>query len=166
MRIRLRSGDAALDVDLVACFAFEGDAAPLGIGDPTLREALAAEMKARKFAGRRGDLFDGTSSAKGRAKRLLVMGLGDRRVSLAEASGDASARAVRAAGKVGARSVGLVLPKAPAASASRVIRMAAEGALLGAYRFDRYLSDPLRAGEEVEALEIAAPAPAAAGRRA
>jgi leucyl aminopeptidase len=165
MRIRLRPGDAAaLDVDVVACFAHEGDPTPLGVAGPAVRRALAAEMKARKFAGRRGDVLERGADGKGR--RLLVFGLGDRRIPLAETIGDASARAIRAAEKLGAKSVALALPPVSGAALPPVVRAATEGALLGAYRFDRYLHDPSRKSEAVGAVELAGVDPTAAARRA
>src|SRR6185503_14286973 len=166
-RIRLRPGDAAaLDVDVLACFAHEGDASPLGIADASLRRVLAAEMKARKFAGRRGDVLDRTAGDGARVRRLLVLGLGDPRVPLAESIGDASARAVRAAEKTGAKRIGIAIPSVPAAALASVVRGATEGALLGAYRFDRYLHDPSRRGNGLESIDIAAAQPGALARRA
>jgi leucyl aminopeptidase len=167
MSIRLRAGGAeALDVSVAVCFAFEGDAAPLGVEDAGLRRLLAAEMKARRVTGRRGDLLDVSAPANGRSMRFLVVGLGDRHVPLAEVIGEASSRAVRAAEKLGARKVGIAIPRTPADRLPEVIRAASEGTLLGAYRFDRYLNDPSRKGDALDGFEIAATAPSAKARRA
>jgi leucyl aminopeptidase len=167
MPIRLRTGDVArLGVDLAVYFAFQDDASPLGVADASLRRKLAAAMKAEGFAGRPRDLLDWNANGKYRARRFLVVGLGARGGPLQEIVGDAAARAARASEKFGARSMGIAMPPAPEPEIAGVIRSVAEGARLGAYRYDRYINDPARKSAGLRVVEIAVAKDGTMARRA
>ena len=134
---------AAAEADLLALPVFEGEAldrgGPLAALDRRLSGHLAAAARAEDFGGRPGTALSLHTLGRLPAARLLAVGMGGRRGAEAlEALRMAAGVAGRAAGEAGARTLALALPAGldpgPAA------RAAGEGALLGAYRFDRYLS--------------------------
>jgi leucyl aminopeptidase len=154
--------------DVAACFACEGDREPRGVDDPALRRSLAREMRASRFRGIRSDLVTWNGDGA-MPRKVLVIGLG-RDGSGADALRGASARAARAATGLGAESLALRLPPAadPAATGGEV-RAAVEGAILGAYHFERHLGDADRRVPRLRQLEVSldrsAPALARAAKR-
>ncbi len=102
-----------------------------------LRRAAAEE----RFRGRPGQTLVAYSQDRLRARRVALVGLG--------AAGDATARALRIAAGAAARLAGSVgaaralFAWGPelAATVDAAVEAAAQGALLGAYRFDKYLTD-------------------------
>jgi len=167
MRIRVSHGDlAALKCDLAVCFAYEGDKQPRGVGDDGLRDELAAEMRAEGFRGQAGDRVLWNADGRYGSRRFLVLGLGKECAVPGEAIRAGGARAARQAAAFSAKRLALRLPgEGPGGSAAEA-RAAAEGALLGAYRFDRYLHDPSRRETGLTGLEISADGPAPALRKA
>jgi len=164
MRIRVtKKGLAEQIADLAVCFAYEGDRAPRAIADASLRRHLAREMKAARFRGRPGDKLLWNANGSYRARRFLVLGLGS-----PAGGGDiriAGARAAREAQEQSAGTLALRLPDtAPETSAARA-REAAEGVILGSYRFDRYLSQPERRKRELASLELSLAGSLPAARR-
>jgi len=133
-----------LVADTAACFAFEGDRVPRGVGDEKLRRALAAEMKAERFEGRRRDVLMWNANGRPGCRRFLVIGLGRAEEVSPTVVGDGCARAVRAAERFAAKKLAIRLPSAAGDAPAAVVRAGVEGALLGAYRFERYLTDPAR----------------------
>jgi leucyl aminopeptidase len=156
MRVRVSSRDLSeLKADLVVCFAFEGDRAPRGVDDPALKRELAAQMKAEGFTGSRSDKLVWNAAGRYPSHRFLVLGLGPGGEDTSESLRSGCARAARLAGGFSAGDLALRLP--PSREAQEVaIRAACEGALLGAYRFDRYLTDPARRKTRLRAIELSA----------
>jgi leucyl aminopeptidase len=155
MEIRVVRSDLGRPrADVAACFAYEGDREPRGVEDRELRHALAREMHAARFQGVPSDLMRWNASGSG-PRHLLVVGLG-REGSEVEALRNGCARAARAAVRLSAESLRIRLPRpADAADASDEVRAAVEGALLGAYHFERHLSDESRRLTRLRALEVA-----------
>jgi leucyl aminopeptidase len=130
--------------DLLALPVFEEEVRALRSGpmaelDRRLGGHLAAAARAEAFSGKADSSLALHTLGRLPAGRLLLVGLGPRKgPGPLEALRMAAGGAARAAGRAGARRLALVLPEQldPGASA----RAAGEGALLGAYRFDRYLS--------------------------
>ncbi len=154
MEIRVVHADLGrARADVAACFAYEGDREPRGVEDRELRRALAREMHAARFHGVSSDLI--SWNVEGSApRRLLVVGLGRERDE-AEALRAGSARAARAAARLSAESLTLRLPRpVDVGDASDDVRAAVEGALLGAYHFERHLSDDSRRLVRLRSLEI------------
>jgi leucyl aminopeptidase len=169
MRIRVSGEDLAkLKADLAVCFAYEKDKAPRGVRDVRLRRELARQMKSEEFKGRTGDKLVWNGDSRYPARRFLVLGLGPEGGAPGEAIRVGCARAARAAAAFSARSLAIRLPPAGrvAETAELEIRGAAEGAWLGAYQFDRYLTDPVRRQTRLHKVELAAEGPAARIRRA
>jgi len=167
MDIRLSSRPLAEQkVDLGVCFAHEGDSAPRGLDKDRLGRELAAQMKADGFRGRKGDRLVWAPGELARCRRVLVVGLGKPNGAPDETVRYGCTQAARRASDFSSRSLGLQLPVAPGNDGALELRAAVEGALLGAYRFDRYLTDASRRDVRVERVEIAGVGGAARLRRA
>ena len=120
---------------------------------------LAAE---ERFEGKLGQTLALHTHGKLGAQRLLLVGMGKSGATELAELRHAAATGVRAASAAGARCYAYALPEGAADDASA--QLAAEGVLLGAYRFDRYLSgDAKRPETVVEVLFVGADsAPSAA----
>jgi len=155
MRIRVTTQDMGRQkVDLAVSFAYEKDKAPRAVSDRKLRSELAAQMKAERFEGAPGDRLVWNADGRYRARRFLVIGLGTERDVPGDAIRQGAARAAHAAAGFGSRSLGLTLPETDATRAPLEARAAIEGATLGAYRYDRYLTDPRRRKVALDRIEI------------
>jgi len=166
MRIRTSSVDLAdLAADLAVCFAREGETAPSGVTSAPLRRALAARMKAERFRGRPGDAVLWNADGAYAADRFLVVGVGTSAEPAALRA--ACARAARTAVGLHARTLAVRLPAGrDGGGDADDVRAAVEGIRVGAYRFDRYLTDPDRRGERIARVEVSSSRSAAAARRA
>ena len=134
---------AAAEADMLALPVFEGEAldrrGPLLELDRRLSGHLAAAARAEDFTGKPGTALSLHTLGRLPAARLLAVGMGRRKGGEElEALRRAAGVAARAAGKAGARTLAVALPAG--LDAGPAVRAAGEGALLGAYRFDRYLS--------------------------
>ncbi|HYZ88572.1 MAG TPA: leucyl aminopeptidase [Myxococcales bacterium] len=145
---------AAHPCDLLAVGVREGAIGGGKISDAHLNDldrALGGLLRAcaeqEEFTGKEGQQLNLHTHGKIGAERLVVLGLGNR--SDADRFRDAlrtvAARAVKAARGAGARRLAVVWPHAdkeakddPADRLERDVQAAAEGALLGAYSFDKY----------------------------
>jgi leucyl aminopeptidase len=156
MRIRVSSKELSqLKADLAVCFAFEGDQAPRGVADSRLRRELATQMKTEAFRGRAGDKLVWNGDGRHGSRRFLIVGLGREGGTPGESIRLGCAGAARAAAGYSARSLALCLPP-QAGEVAVEARAATEGALCGAYQFDRYLTDPARRPVRLRSIEISA----------
>jgi leucyl aminopeptidase len=159
MRIRVGTKDLSeLKADLAVCFAFDGDKAPRGVGDAKLRRELAGRMKAEDFKGGATDALVWNADSRFPSHRFLVVGLGPEGGDTGESIRLGCARAARRAAGFSAKSLALRLPPA-AASPAEEVRAACEGAWLGAYQFDQYLTDPARRATRLRSVELSAAGP-------
>jgi leucyl aminopeptidase len=157
MRVLVSDKDLAQQqADLAVCFAHESDREPRGIRDGRLKRELAAQMRAEDFKGRPGDQLVWNASSHYGSRRFLVVGLGPERPVAGEAIRVGCARAARSAAGFAARSLAIRLPNARGQAAELEVRAAVEGAILGAYQFDRYLTDPRRRQVALQTVEVAA----------
>ncbi|HEX5975529.1 MAG TPA: M17 family peptidase N-terminal domain-containing protein, partial [Rubrobacteraceae bacterium] len=126
------TGGAVEDVsaELLAVGLYKGEA-PEGLGD-----AASEVVSSGDFAGKLGD----TSLLYGQeqAPRLLLVGLGERESFDLERLRRASATAARRARALKLREAAFSLPQET--KTHETARAAAEGAILGLYRFDRHKS--------------------------
>jgi leucyl aminopeptidase len=161
--------------DALAVFQFQPESrpavggakrpAPLALSEPLadLDKRLAGHLRAtadeESFRGAADSIL--TLQTRGRLStdRVFVLGLGPRERTTPEALRQASARAVRAAAHASAGVLELVLPGV--APVEEEVRAAAEGALLGAYRFDRYRSEKAKNHRPVKTLRLLLPKGAA-----
>jgi leucyl aminopeptidase len=112
-----------------------------------VREILESE----KFAGKPGHVTHTHTAGRLPARRVVVVGLGRRQDLTLETVRRAASAAVRRARELGARAVALDVlgDRLPTRSRAHAV---AEGAMLGAYTFDRYKKE--KADKRVEALTL------------
>jgi leucyl aminopeptidase len=128
--------DAKADVLAVPVFA----GPELGPGAEEAVAALDAPvaplLEARGFKGKAGEALALPTLGRLPAATLLLVGVGERAKVDAEALRRAAAAVVRQA--AGAAKAVTTLPQALPADPAAAVRAATEGALLAAYRFDKY----------------------------
>ncbi len=144
--VELTDADAlGLAVDLLAVPLFEEDLASggrLGPLDAALDGHLFSAAAEDGFTGKAGQVLQVFTLGKLPARRLALLGLGPRAKGIEAAAhgGEplrmAMGKAGRAARAAGLARLGAWLP--PELDAKVAARAAVEGALLGAYRFERY----------------------------
>jgi leucyl aminopeptidase len=126
--------------------------------DRALGGLLSRVLKTEKFEGKPGQISYFHTGGAVPAERVLVVGLGPvRRGARArdtEPLRRAAAGAVRRARDLGAATVAVYMPAAALSARDRA-QAVAEGALLGTYRFDKYLKE--KNGKVVRALAVLEP---------
>jgi len=139
---------------------------PLRAVHAALGPGLRALMRAEQFEGKAGQQLVAPTFGRGRAGRVLLLGLGPRADDAGAAAGFEPLRmaAGKAARAVTAGRLVLALPEVPAHHLPAAARAAVEGALLGAYRFEAYRSAKKKPPPGLDALTLVVPA-AAARRR-
>jgi leucyl aminopeptidase len=162
---------ARVEADLVAVPVFEED---LGKGgriaelDRALDGHLAAAVKEERFRAKPESTLLLATVGRLPSKRVLLVGLGPKSgAARIAASGYEALRVAAGAAARGARKAGaakLALALAPPFDAPGAVRAAVEGALLGAYRFDRFKSKQDGEAKAPARLAIALPAGAAGAR--
>jgi leucyl aminopeptidase len=131
--------------------------------DRALSGMLSRVLKSEKFEGKPGQISYFHTGGAVPAERILVVGLGPLKPGKARADAEpvrrAAAAAVRRARDLGAGTLAVFMP-ANALPARERAQAVVEGALLGAYRFEKYLKD--KNGKVVRALTVLEPDPRAA----
>jgi len=155
-----RPSEARADVLVLGRYA-DGARPPAEIAavDRVLGGMLSKVLASEKFEGKPGQISYLHSGGKLPAERVLIVGLGPRRRG-DRARGDAepvrraASAAVRRARDLGAATIAVFMPPdglSPRERAQAIV----EGALLGTYRFDKYLKD--KNGKTVRALTVLEP---------
>jgi leucyl aminopeptidase len=129
-------------VDLLAFTTF-GDPSKDSIfksADSALGGVLAEIAKSESFDGKTGQSIVVHTHGRIPAKRVLVVGGGAKSEFSNPHIRDVAATIVQVANKVGAAAVGFLLPSFGANREQQLVQLAAEGALLGTYKFGRYLT--------------------------
>ncbi len=143
------------DVLVVGAYAEEKQlAAPVAALDRQLKGVLAEVLRTEKFAGKPEQIAYVHTAGRLPAKRVLVVGLGKQKEVDAERVRRAAAAALRRARDLGARIVSAALLGAGLSLKVRAQALA-EGALLGAYTFDRYKRE--KNEKAVEELRVVDP---------
>ncbi|MEI6223953.1 MAG: leucyl aminopeptidase [Deltaproteobacteria bacterium] len=161
------TGPLEVDASVLAVPVFEGDAAdPKGLFaeiDRRLGGHLVAAATEEDFQGKAGQTLALRTLGKLRASRLLLLGLGKREgaeTALPRAGFEplriAAGEAARLAQKGGATRLAFASPRLPGQTAHEA-RAIVEGALLGAYRFDRYKTEEKKKTRLLETLVVALP---------
>jgi leucyl aminopeptidase len=143
MDITQLSGPAlAAQVDLLAFTTFgDPNKDPIFKAvDKDLGGALAEIAKAEAFEGKSGQTLALHTLGKIAGKRVLVVGGGPRNDFTNPNIRDVAAAIAQTANKVGAASVGFLLPAFGANREATLVQMAVEGLYLGTYKFARYLT--------------------------
>jgi leucyl aminopeptidase len=126
--------------------------------DRALGGLLTRALKSEKFEGKPGQISYVHTGGAVPAERVLVVGLGPlkrgARARDAEPVRRATAAALRRARDLGAATVAVFMPAA-ALSARERAQAVVEGALLGTYRFDKYLKE--KNGKVVRTLIVLEP---------
>ncbi len=147
MKITLASTDPLkLSTDLLVVLATDAEAFPKGKAAPgltgqidaALDQHLRAAAAQEKFGGKVESTLELSTLGKLPADRVAVLGLGAATALTHEVLRQAAGRAAKLARRISARRVALVVPGKDLAGEVKAL---AEGLALGAYRFDRYLSD-------------------------
>ncbi len=107
--------------------------------DTALGGALSAAAKAENFEGKPSQVLSLWTKGPLKAHRLLALGAGARADQKIPSFRDLGAVAGQTAAKLGATSLGFVLHPA-GAKLGATVQMLVEGALLGSYKFARYLT--------------------------
>jgi leucyl aminopeptidase len=167
---------AEIAADVLALPVYEEEVRGGGRGrlkalDSVLGGNLAAAAKAERFAGKPGQELALPTLGRASAGRVLLVGMGPRAKAKDwagtgfEPLRSAAGRAARAAAKAGARALAVALPEEGVDDVAAAARALAEGALLGAYAFERYKSE--RDDDRRTPLaELTIAVPAGAERRA
>jgi leucyl aminopeptidase len=140
---------------VLAALMFEGDKTPLGMSaaEGAGFVKVAAE---EKFTGqeKKTTLMRFESGAG----KLILAGLGKRKGFEPDKVRVAAAKAVKRAEEIGAEAVGLLLPDGRAGSLELTdyVAAAVEGAFLGSYRFNRYVTPKPDDPKPVEELALLA----------
>lgn len=150
--------DAATEVkaDLLAVAVYENatkDPAFKAL-DKALAGVLSQQAAAEKFTGKTGQALLVAASTDA-ARRVVVIGAGSKSDLVPSACRDLAAHAVKAAIRTGSRKVCISGPALDAKSHEIQVQHTVEGAILGAYRFRRYLSEDPDGGREVTEVILA-----------
>ncbi len=157
MKLSLETRDPArarADALVVGRHAGETRLAPaLAALDERLGGALARTLAAERFEGKLGQSCHFHAAGPG-ARRVIVVGLGPARDAGEETVRRAAAHGARRARELGAASAAVYLPvqRVPPRQRAQAV---VEGAVLGTYRFERYLKE--KNGRVLEALSVIEP---------
>ncbi len=144
--------------DLCALLCFEdavGEGTVFQALDKALGGLLGQLVTEEQFKGKKGQTLQVHTHGKAATARVLLVGGGARREFQAGELRGLSARAVRAAHAVHGKHVTVVIPYLEGAMQERAAQFLAEGALLGGYQFDRYLTGERKRPLSVEELCLA-----------
>jgi len=108
--------------------------------DRRLGGLLSSVLKTEKFEGKPGQISYFLTGGRIRAGRVIVVGLGPKKEAGAEALRRGTAAGVRRARDLGATAAAVFMPL-DGVSAQQRAQALVEGAILGTYRFDKYLKE-------------------------
>jgi leucyl aminopeptidase len=130
---------AGARADVLVLFADESPRPDGAVGEvnQALGGALLRAAHEEGFRGKPDQTFLFHTHGRLSAARVALVGTGPKARTDAEALRQAAGRAVKAAQRMRARSVAIAVPGNP----DETLAPVAEGAALGAYRFDRYRTD-------------------------
>jgi leucyl aminopeptidase len=162
----------AIEAAFLAVPVFQEDLRSGGTGavraiDAALGGQLLASARSERFEGKADQQLALPTLGRARAGRVVLVGLGPRARSAGWARAGyeplrmAAGRAARAATRNAGGALAFVLPEVARDDVAQAVRAAAEGALLGGYRFERYKSAKQAEREGFGSLLLAVP-PAAA----
>jgi leucyl aminopeptidase len=123
--------------------------------DKALDGLLAKLATEEQFKGKKGQSLMLHTHGRVAPQRVLLVGGGARKDFSAPDLRTFGARVYKAASTVSAASATAVMPYTEGAVQERAAQFLAEGALLGAYRFDKYLTGDRKKPETVEEFKVA-----------
>lgn len=122
--------------------------------DRRLGGLLSSILKTEKFEGKPGQISYFQTGGRIPAGRVLVVGLGPEKDAGAEALRRGTAAALRRARDLGAAGAAVFMPP-DGVSAQQRAQTVVEGAILGTYRFDKYLKE--KDGKLIESVGVVEP---------
>lgn len=108
--------------------------------DAALSGVLADVARSELFEAKAGQSITVHTHAKLPARRILVIGGGNRSEFANSNMRDIAATVAQTANRVGAATVGFVLPSLGASREATLVELAVEGVHLGTYKFGRYFT--------------------------
>jgi leucyl aminopeptidase len=147
-----------LKTDLLALLCFEdklGEGAVYQSLDKALDGLLGRLVAEEQFKGKKGQSLLLHTHGRVAAGRVLLVGGGQRKEFQPPDLRGFAARAAKAGSAASARQVAVVLPYGEGAVQERAAQFLAEGALLGRYKFDKYLTGDKKSKETVDEIQIA-----------
>jgi leucyl aminopeptidase len=130
--------------------------------DQALGGALVAQANREDFSAKPNSSLVINTLGRSSARTVVVVGLGDARKGKAPALRTLAARGARQANMERAKSVAIVAPDDDALT----LRSLAEGAILGGYRFTKYLTGDRIPKSEIDNVSIYVEKPSAEARAA
>jgi leucyl aminopeptidase len=149
---RIEPRAAAGDLLAVPCFSDDLRAAPIAAIDAALDGALLRLAEEESFAAKKDQSLFVHTLGKLSAARVSLWGLGVRSELRLPDLRHFAARAVRTGAKLGVKSVIVALPGGE--SGPVAVQFCAEGALLGRYRFDKYLTGDRAKPDKIESVRL------------
>jgi len=150
-----RPEEVRADALILGRYSGESRLSPaLAAVDGRLGGALAAVLQGERFEGKPGQLSYLYAGDRLPSARVLVVGLGPKRGADAEPVRRAASGAVRRARDLGAATAAVFMPPDGLTARARA-QAVAEGAVLGTYRFDKYLKD--KSPKAIEAVAVVEP---------
>ncbi len=116
---------------------------------------ILSPISSGDFKGKDKDTALVYSEKTGGPKRILLIGLGERNKAIHETFRRAAARAAKRCRDVKANTVGFVIPQMPRDLYGTALAVG-EGALLGLYRFDKYITKPADERHVIEGISLLA----------
>lgn len=130
-------------------------AGPLRDLDAALGGELRKLATAEKFKGKKGQSLSFTSLGRLPAQRVLLLGAGPQADVVANDLRSLAGRAVKSANAFGCTSLAIVAASAvPRANTPDALQAGTEGALLGGYRFDKYLAEDKRTPPSLSQIDF------------
>jgi leucyl aminopeptidase len=152
LSIHAASGDPiAAPVDVLSLIVTEGGLEKqraVADLDRALGGALFEHAKAHEFSGKVEQVLELPTLGRAKAKRVLLVGVGDKRQLDEARLLAASATAARSAGGLNAKTMALAAPE------GSDLRVLAQGVALGAYRFTRYLTGDRKPKAELRDVKL------------
>ena len=128
------------DLLVIACLGDPSKDATFRLVDGAVKKALSESAEAESFEGKSTQSLTFRVTTGLGARRVAVLGAGARGELGPAGLRDLGAQAVQLANRLGARSLALVAPALGAAREASTVQHLVEGAVLGSYKFDRYLT--------------------------
>lgn len=147
-----------LQTGLLGLLCFEenlGEGAVHKALDRALEGLLGRVIAEEQFKGKKGQGLSLHTHGRIGPQRLLLIGAGARKDFNAADLRGFAARVVKTAASAQAKHVCIVLPYSEGESQQRYAQFVGEGALLGAYKFDKYLTGDRKKPEVVEEVALA-----------
>lgn len=151
LKLKLTSGDPTTSrADALGIVCFQGEE-PMALAalDEAFSGAFSVHLKTAEFSGKLGQLVELPTLGRIAAPRLLLVGVGPRGEGEGPRLASALATVVRGSLGTSPSAISVVLPKDVGS-----FRCVAEGVVLGAYRFTKYLTGERRPKRELERVDI------------